>query len=120
MGTLMTKSIELTGQSSSNSSMTTAIEQFAELFHCRIEDVQRIVDKAPIIIKEGLSDEKAQKLKTLIDGTGLECILLDDQVEPFEEVSDSHADYSEHEEPCATLITQKPSFATRVKSWFGR
>ena len=112
----MTKSIELTGNIDSNFLAQEAISRFATLFRCEERDVERLLNKAPLIIKEGLDPLKAEKLKTLIDDTGLECLLLDDEVNDFEEPELAIAEADDENEEAPAPMT----FGARVKSWFGR
>ena len=121
----MTKSIELTGEVSTELPRAEAISSFAELFNCSVEDVERLLANAPLVIKSQLSDEKAVKIKSLIDDTGIECLVLNDQVElmdGIDSIQDEHDDVdSQHTDESSFNDTlTRPSFTARIKSWFGR
>lgn len=121
----MTKSIELTGEVSTDLPRAEAISSFADLFNCSVDDVERLLANAPLVIKSQLSDDKAEKLKDLIDATGIECLTLNDQLDMMdnveaaqEEQDDTSSEFTDESSFEDTLT--RPSFTARIKSWFGR
>lgn len=121
----MTKSIELTGEVSTDLPRAEAISSFAELFNCSVEDVERLLANAPLVIKSQLSDEKAEKIKVLIDATGVECLTLNDQVDLMDAVDtirneQDDVDSEDADDSSFDDTLTRPSFTARIKSWFGR
>lgn len=121
----MTKSIELTGEVSTDLPRAEAISSFAELFNCSVEDVERLLANAPLVIKSQLSDEKAEKIKGLIDATGVECLTLNDQVDLMDAVDtirdeQDDVDSEDADDSSFDDTLTRPSFTARIKSWFGR
>lgn len=122
----MSYSIELTGLIIEGNEKANAIEAFSNLFHCAPVDAEKLLNRAPIVIKAGLSEYKVEQLADLITETGVEFNILseDETADPLEaeiagerftEVANDH----EVAQAPAPAEEESPSLMAKVKNWFG-